>query len=316
MKSKKATKTPSQDSTNSFSTNENSPVYARLDFLNHSPASNCQERLFQKALKSSAGKVKMTEGKEKENGSEPIPSTGTGSWTPEEHNKFLEAMKLYGNQWGKVQKFIGTRNCIQIRSHAQKYFKTVRNKALKVLKLTGKEAIFVVTREYRNLNHIIQKKPFEIDLDIDISTRFKTTGKTKALKATDKEDSKQEEVFESSSSESLEKKRPCPEGGFDCPIYPPELAVHEFECQAHHEGYKIVNEPMMYYELPDKLRISVPETLPAAYCADYEENTGEKSPESRGYLSSVRYDEQDQGGLLQVIKALRGIYKVQTQSVF
>jgi SHAQKYF class myb-like DNA-binding protein len=33
-----------------------------------------------------------------------------GRWTETEHNKFLEAIRLYGKDWRKVQEFIGTRS--------------------------------------------------------------------------------------------------------------------------------------------------------------------------------------------------------------
>ena len=46
----------------------------------------------------------------------------TGRWTPEEHARFLKAIKLYGKEWKKVGKFVGTRSGSQIRSHAQKHF--------------------------------------------------------------------------------------------------------------------------------------------------------------------------------------------------
>jgi len=35
---------------------------------------------------------------------------------------FLEALKLYGKDWKKVQEFVGTRTTTQARSHAQKYY--------------------------------------------------------------------------------------------------------------------------------------------------------------------------------------------------
>jgi len=45
-----------------------------------------------------------------------------GRWLPEEHQKFIEAILKYGNEWINVQKYIGTRSITQARSHAQKFF--------------------------------------------------------------------------------------------------------------------------------------------------------------------------------------------------
>ncbi|XP_047324270.1 protein LATE ELONGATED HYPOCOTYL-like isoform X2 [Impatiens glandulifera] len=51
-------------------------------------------------------------------------------WTEEEHNRFLEAIKLYGRAWQRIEEHIGTKTAVQIRSHAQKFFTKLEKEAV------------------------------------------------------------------------------------------------------------------------------------------------------------------------------------------
>ncbi|EPS72249.1 hypothetical protein M569_02508, partial [Genlisea aurea] len=51
-------------------------------------------------------------------------------WTEEEHTSFLEALKLYGRAWQRIEEHIGTKSAVQIRSHAQKFFTKLEKEAI------------------------------------------------------------------------------------------------------------------------------------------------------------------------------------------
>ena len=50
----------------------------------------------------------------------------SGRWLIDEHQRFIDGIIKYGNNWRLVQKYVGTRSGTQTRSHAQKFFEKLR----------------------------------------------------------------------------------------------------------------------------------------------------------------------------------------------
>jgi SHAQKYF class myb-like DNA-binding protein len=110
-----------------------------------------------------------------------------GRWSEEEHQKFMEALLKYGNNWNRVEEYIGTRNSTQARSHAQKFFVNIgktkiqkldldfQNNSLRSLSLLvnnlGEEQI---ASSLRNLNDKVlvgkKEKKYSNELNSDSST--------------------------------------------------------------------------------------------------------------------------------------------------
>ena len=69
---------------------------------------------------------------------EKSPKFKGGKWNKEEHQKFIEGLFIFGNQWKKMQKYIETRSAIQVRSHSQKFMMKLKKK---YIELFGKEEL-------------------------------------------------------------------------------------------------------------------------------------------------------------------------------
>ena len=107
-----------------------------------------------------------------DNEPESVGGKTSGRWTSEEHRKFVEALKLFGKQWKKVEDHIKTRSGAQIRSHAQKYF-------LKIQKEYPDQDSFEVfkskTPEFLEDTIFMKKKG---DSDDDVTSNWKSLVKS------------------------------------------------------------------------------------------------------------------------------------------
>lgn len=56
----------------------------------------------------------------------PKQKFNAGRWSEEEHQKFIDGILQFGNDWKKVQDLIKTRSSTQARSHAQKFFLKIK----------------------------------------------------------------------------------------------------------------------------------------------------------------------------------------------
>ena len=55
----------------------------------------------------------------------------TGRWSAEEQAAFEAAYEVYGRDWKQIAREVQTRSVVQVRSHAQKYFKKLSRQAFK-----------------------------------------------------------------------------------------------------------------------------------------------------------------------------------------
>ena len=78
-----------------------------------------------------------------------------GRWSKDEHNKFIEAIILYGNDWKKVQKHVSTRTGTQARSHAQKFLMKLKQCDMIIkkkinLNMSWAKSIQIIKNEFNN----------------------------------------------------------------------------------------------------------------------------------------------------------------------
>ena len=66
----------------------------------------------------------ITENKNKKNKN---LNSKNGRWSKEEHYQFLDGIIQFGINWKKIKNLINTRTAVQVRSHAQKFYKKMKS---------------------------------------------------------------------------------------------------------------------------------------------------------------------------------------------
>ena len=67
---------------------------------------------------------------------------GDRYWADDEHERFLDAVRLYGRNWGEITDYVGTRTRQSVYSHAQKFRKRVEKEPL----LEGADCALILSR--------------------------------------------------------------------------------------------------------------------------------------------------------------------------
>ena len=79
----------------------------------------------------------------------------SGRWTNDEHQKFIEGILKYGNEWKRVQSVIKTRSSTQARSHAQKFFLRMKKEiSPKILADSDLLIQYIINSTFKNKNNI------------------------------------------------------------------------------------------------------------------------------------------------------------------
>lgn len=101
----------------------------------------------------------------------------TGRWTAKEHLLFLDALRAHGQDWRRIAIELKSRNNIQVRTHAQKYFKKLERMQRRAAGLSGSsarvpgsvKAVTKATSIKARINNDDEDEDDEVDEDDDFS---------------------------------------------------------------------------------------------------------------------------------------------------
>ena len=126
-----------------------------------------KEDTFLKGSASAYEKNKPRGGRRREGTTQDQPEKLGGRWSVQEHSTFLEALRLYGDNWIKLQELIPTRNRKQLVSHTQKYYEKLKRHQIKKCRQQHLpyRPIFAIVRIHRDFSNFRVKTQYEIILD-------------------------------------------------------------------------------------------------------------------------------------------------------
>lgn len=103
-----------------------------------------------------------------------LTSKGTssyGRWTREEHEAFLEGLKIHGREWKKVSEMIPSRTSAQIRSHAQKYFAKLSKENGCVGVPSAMHGSYTSVTFAEKID-MIMKSPASVEKEVDVRLKY------------------------------------------------------------------------------------------------------------------------------------------------
>ena len=127
----------------------------------------------------------------------------SGRWTDLEHQKFIEGILEYGNEWKKVQGVIKTRSSTQARSHAQKFFLRIKKNATNPLVWDDQEKLldYIINSNIELAN----KKPLTISQKKQLLSAIRSNLKPDEKKLQNENINKNAEIIVEENEEEDEK---------------------------------------------------------------------------------------------------------------